>query len=85
MRLIDADALMEELIDELGDGEVLYSIPPDCIDDAPTVDAVAVVRCNMCIHYETDTGFCNFHCGGMDWDGFCSRGAKMDGDADGFV
>lgn len=49
-RYIDADALMEEIFDELSDGEVLYSIPPDRIDDAPTIDAVEVVRCADCTH-----------------------------------
>ena len=48
MRLIDADALMESLYDELGEGEVLYRIPPDAVDSAPTVDAVEVVRCKDC-------------------------------------
>ena len=44
MRLIDADALMGKLYDELRDGEVLYRIPPSAIDNAPTIDAVPVVR-----------------------------------------
>lgn len=54
MRLIDADALMESLYDELGEGEVLYRIPPDAVDSAPTVDAV-VLPCNVgSTVYETD-------------------------------
>lgn len=44
MRLIDADALMESLCDELGEGEVLYRIPPDAIDEAPTIEAAPVVH-----------------------------------------
>ena len=40
MRLIDADALMESLYDELNEGEVIYRIPPSAIDNAPTVDAI---------------------------------------------
>lgn len=40
MRLIDADALMESLYDELSEGEVIYRIPPSAIDNAPTVDAI---------------------------------------------
>ena len=48
MRLIDADALLDEVCEDLGEGEVLYSIPPSYIDDAPTVDAVEVVRCKDC-------------------------------------
>lgn len=50
MRLIDADALMEELYDNLCNGEVLYRISPSDIDNAPTVDAVPIVRCKDCKH-----------------------------------
>lgn len=61
MRLIDADALWDELTEDLGDGDVLYRIPPSYIDDAPTVDAVPVVRCRECKfwmpeHIERDDG-----------------------------
>lgn len=38
MRLIDADALMDELYEGLCDGEILYRIPPSAIDNAPTVE-----------------------------------------------
>ena len=48
------------------------------IKSAPTIDAAPVIRCNTCKYYEQDTGFCNYHGGGMHWDGFCSCGAKMD-------
>lgn len=51
MRLIDADALMEKQYAKLRDGEVLYRIPPEAIDNAPTVDAVPVVRCKDCKHF----------------------------------
>ena len=39
-RYIDADALMEKLLSRLKDGEVLYRISPQEIDDAPTADVV---------------------------------------------
>lgn len=52
MRLIDADALWDELTEDLEDGDVLYRIPPNAIDDAPTVDAVPVVRCGVCKFWE---------------------------------
>ena len=32
------------------------------------------IRCNQCKHYETDTGFCQYHDHGMHWADFCSRG-----------
>ena len=53
------------------------------IEQAPSVDAVPVVRCNMCKYYEQDTGFCQYFGGGNHLDGFCNNGARMDGDADG--
>ena len=49
-RLIDADALSEKLCETtifIKDGEVLQRM----INDAPTADAVEVVRCRDCIHW----------------------------------
>lgn len=37
IRPIDANALYEEAIDNLGEGEVLYSFSPSDIDNAPTL------------------------------------------------
>ena len=88
MRLIDADALMESLCDELGEDEVLYRIPPDAIDEAPTIEAAPVVHgrwddfCNgkMCCCSACKAEFdnaCNEIHG--EWK-FCPNcGAKMDG------
>lgn len=42
MRLIDADALYDDLYENMGEDEVLDRIPPCYVDDAPTVDAVPV-------------------------------------------
>ena len=50
MRLIDADALSEKLCETtifIKDGEVFQRM----INDAPTVDAVEVVRCKDCMRY----------------------------------
>lgn len=47
MRLIDADALIEEANEEGAYGYV----DAFQIVNAPTVDAVEVVRCRDCIHY----------------------------------
>ena len=65
------------------------------IEDAPTVDAVEVVRCKECKHYDNSEGICwchlnsKFFPGGFDWhgfpeDGFCSYGERRtdDGKAD---
>lgn len=60
MRLIDADALYDELYENMGEDEVLDRIPPCYVDNAHTVDAVPVVRCQKCIFY--DPANCNNWC-----------------------
>lgn len=61
MRLIDADALMERLKEYCidGDEQVMqwYDIMgiDEAIDNAPTIDAVPVVRCKDCKHWDKDT------------------------------
>ena len=79
MRLIDANALISEYdrvhIGEPGKARKL-------IEDAPTVDAVQVVRCKYCIHFEDATvnkkGFVICPNTGMDiWDEcYCAHGEK---------
>lgn len=91
MRPIDADALVQIpgmhapvkriWFGSRSAGKTLLTVAQafqNLIDAAPTIDAVPVVRCNMCKYYEADVGFCNYHDHGMHWDDFCSRGAKMD-------
>ena len=56
MRLIDADALIE---DALTEGAYGY-VDAKQIADAPTVDAVEVVRCKDCIYSYEQFGF--IHC-----------------------
>ena len=64
MRLIDADAILkaDENSDKaivLGSGkalEIAYALLKKKVADAPTVDAVPVVRCKDCKHY--DMGVC---------------------------
>ena len=53
MRMIDADNLAPDICD----AEIEYGTKPvhfsaNAIDLAPTVDAVPVVRCRECVHYE---------------------------------
>ena len=66
MRLIDGDALMHEAN---SDGAYGY-VDAKQIADAPTVDAVEVVRCKDCKHRYSDS-WCeyvddddNFYCAG---------------------
>ena len=55
MRLIDADALIEEALTEGAYGYV----DAKQIADVPTIDAVPVVRCKDCIHsYDDLCGLC---------------------------
>lgn len=58
MRLIDADALIKEACAEGAYGYV----DAKQIADAPTVDAVLVVRCKDCIYSYEEFGFiyCTF-------------------------
>lgn len=79
-RLIDADALIEEAYSEGAYGYV----DAKQIADAPTVDAVPVVRCKDCIRrYDTDECPMCFLSEGQYYeftrdDGFCDRGERKD-------
>ena len=85
-RLIDANALISYM-----DGcskesrfRVYYGYAKSFIDDAPTVDAVPVVRCKDCKHFkrnlENDT-YCSSVNGLTDpqEDDFCSYGERKEG------
>ena len=68
-RLIDADALMHEAN---SDGAYGY-VDAKQISDAPTIDAVEVVRCRDCKHRYSDS-WCeyvddddNFYCARGEW------------------
>lgn len=74
MRLIDADALMEELgaryallVTEYGYRDHYASGFGEAVDKAeaaPIIDAVPVVRCEKCDWYREDGGICvNPKCG----------------------
>lgn len=47
MRLIDADALIDEL--GISDEDIIFE---GMLVDAPTIDAVPVVRCKDCRYYQ---------------------------------
>ena len=82
MRLIDADALRSEF--GVSDSAI---IAKETIDDAPTIDAVPVVRCQECTHYKICDEWKNgkrmlceiHHHSYLDHDGdnhFCSWGQR---------
>ena len=93
MRLIDADWVLEhtkpyELSDEDWSvtGGTAIRLIHNAIDNAPTIDAVPVVRCRECKHRGTDD--CIFHIKGEPADeelllkldnDFCSYGERKDG------
>lgn len=72
MRLIDADSL--------------DSVPWECkadamnaIRSAPTIDAVPVVRCQECIHYDMPQCQIQVSFHGLRDDDFCSYGERKEG------
>lgn len=95
MRLIDADDLLMEMgagclpIFEKGISGVTgdESTIKDYIDEAPTIDAVEVVRCKDCKrHYDSKFGYvvCLWFNKTVRADGYCSYGErKMDAEVEG--
>ena len=83
-RLIDANDLKQKAVPHYFDN-CCYAVSVKDIDDAPTVDAVEVVRCKDCKYYEIGKDYlpyCN-HCDGgiADYprkDDFCSYGERKD-------
>lgn len=95
-RLIDADKLEKQ--EYWGNERCFDYVDAEDIDNAPTVDAVPVVRCKDCKHYRNyPNGLCYLHtepksnargysgeavC--VEPDDFCSYGERKDGaDAEG--
>lgn len=97
MRPIDADALYSKLHsiggcdakDEWAKGyDDGVSAAIDCLQDAPTLDVVPVVRCKECLfsekrHYLGDTClYCKQFCDFMEESDFCCRAERKDGEQD---
>lgn len=91
-RLIDANALLHNMCERCNiENEDCPCEPPDCfiydvIANAPTVDAVEVVRCKDCKYWECGKDYepyCN-HWGNMMSDtnaeDFCSYGERRAGE-----
>lgn len=93
MRLIDADALNKTLgfADPCADCKHVYGVilcedaiwqeVCDAIYEAPTIDAVLVVRCKDCKYYVPDGdgvpgGGCTMTYSYMPEDGYCSDGER---------
>lgn len=84
MRLIDADSLITRLVPLWNFHDDLDFANKDVwreIGNAPTVDAISVVRCKNCKHRDAKDGFCK----GREWlmqlvsdDGFCDKGERSE-------
>ena len=95
MRLIDANKVVKDIISERDKIPYeLVSEKPfkhgnsmrggihkalRCIEQAPTVDAVPVVRCRECKFRDGTPGQPNIQCGNMHDDDFCSYGERKEG------
>ena len=93
MRLIDADEYKRnnsEILDCDIEHPKYQDTIRELIDDAPTIDAVPVVRCKGCKWHDNERGFCHnpvFGDGYANYippitsdTGYCSYGERKDGD-----
>ena len=97
MRLIDADALSNEILFRCNQEIVKYKtmrhalgnvgrVAFDCVKNAPAIDAVEVVRCKDCKHhYDSKFGYvvCIWFNKTVRADGYCNYGCKMDAEVEG--
>ena len=86
MRLIDADALMRELMRTINTLQMMddtetadkmmrgVHIVGNMIRNAPTIDAVEVVRCKDCRHWRTS--YCVIHGDSWEETDYCSDGER---------
>ena len=90
-RMIDADAIIQAVCTKLGIKDKKFLLQSekaivDVILNAPTVDAVSVVRCKECKHgkYEftdnKDWIYCKHHYDYWTADDFCSYGERKETD-----
>lgn len=81
MRLIDVDNLLEKVFLFTENGAY---IAEEDVMNAPTIDAVPVVRCKDCKHCDPETKHCDHSMGTQlplprNPDDFCSYGERKDG------
>jgi hypothetical protein len=73
--------------DESGCGLEYKAVPVEAIEAAPAVDAVEVVRCRDCKHYQPEPMGSVLYCyQNRRWtepDFYCADGAKMDAEVEG--
>lgn len=81
MRLIDGDKLVNTIVFHTDMPSEYKEQVEDTIQDAPTIDAVPVVRCENCIFYEkvlSVQGFCNNYESIVYVNDFCSYGSRRE-------
>ena len=84
MRLIDAEAL-KSYVDECSKESrfrVYYGYAESFINDAPTIDAVPVVRCRECKYHEEEgieMVYCPNMIGWVENEWFCANGERKGG------
>lgn len=74
-RLIDADLLMEAYLHDKKSGAVSMV---KLIEEAPTIDAVEVVRCKDCIYRDYSICYAHFAEVYVRGDDYCSRGRRKE-------
>lgn len=87
--LIDREAALDAIAKTYVRGESIgYAVAEDILYDVPSEDAVPVVRCKDCTHYQfADNRAFGFPVKRCEWTGFedvddmdfCSRGERKDG------
>jgi hypothetical protein len=81
-RLIDANALRTDSMAKCGVGEFAfkncypYWVFDKAIENAPTVDAVEVVRCKDC--WKSADGLCSYQLKNVPGKDFCGDGERKD-------
>ena len=78
-RYIDADALIDKYQREIGVDLYRYNVIQDLVD-APTVDAVPVVRCKDCV-WNREKEWVDCYMSGMhgrNVNNFCSQGKRRE-------
>lgn len=85
MRTIDADALIDNMVDYVVDGyaesPIDFESYTKMVQTAPTIDAVSVVRCKDCKYWEmrnSPRGWCVVHQGYVSPQYFCADGERKE-------
>ena len=80
MRLIDASELIQVMCVNMDSGEQ-FDKATHCVDVMPTVDAVPVIRCKDCVHwdcYDSET-YCGEHgIFNTDMNSYCSYAKRKE-------